>query len=332
MGASQESTELEIPNGWFAIAWSADLVAGDVKRARYFDRELAVFRTRSGEVRVLDAYCPHLGAHLAEGGRVVGETVRCPFHGWQFGGDGVCVNIPYSKKAPPAKARVKSWPVCERNGFVFVWHHHEDAAPGWEIPELPEFTDPRWTTPRQFELKVPVHIQDMAENNCDPVHFRFVHGNLYDIESTVEPGSEPHFFRALSWSTQVTPQGTFKTELERNTWGLGLVSVGINGIGNAGLLMLAATSPIDRHNTHSRWLFTVTEDMADLAGEDFIDAMSKGVLQDMRIWQNKIHRATPVLCEADGELAFFRKWVRQFYPGGGRSRRLHSANGILARA
>ena len=88
-------------------------------------------------------------------------------------------------------------------------------------------------------------------------------------------------------------------------------------------LMLAATSPVDECNTHSRWLFTVTEDMADLAGEDFISGFSQGVLQDMRIWKNKIHRASPVLCDADKELAFFRKWVRQFYPprrGGAKER------------
>ncbi len=314
MVAPQEQTELPIPNGWFAIAWSSDLVAGTVQRARYFDRELVLYRTRDGALHVLDAYCPHLGAHLGEGGRVIGETIRCPFHGWQFGGDGVCVNVPYSKKPPPAKARLRSWPVCERNGFVFVWHHHESVEPAWQPPQLPEFSDPNWTEPRKLELKVPIHIQDMAENNCDPVHFRFVHGNLALGESSITPGDEPHFFRAWSRSTQQTPLGTFETELERNTWGLGLVSVRTRGIGEAGLMMLAATSPIDRTNTHSRWLFTVTRDMADLAGEDFIDALGQGVLQDMRIWKNKIHRPAPVLCDADTDLAFFRKWVRQFYP------------------
>src|SRR6185436_3368986 len=64
-------TELPIPNGWFAVAWSKDFVPGDVKRARYFGQDLVLFRTRDGHMRVLDAYCPHLGAHLAEGGRVV---------------------------------------------------------------------------------------------------------------------------------------------------------------------------------------------------------------------------------------------------------------------
>ena len=58
-----------IPNGWYAVAWSKDLGVGDVQRIRYFDNEMVLFRTRSGKARVLDAYCPHLGAHLAEGGR-----------------------------------------------------------------------------------------------------------------------------------------------------------------------------------------------------------------------------------------------------------------------
>ena len=72
-----QHAQLPIPNGWFAVAWSKDLVDGEVKRTRYFGEELVVFRTRSGVVRVLDAYCVHLGAHIGEGGRVIGENRGC---------------------------------------------------------------------------------------------------------------------------------------------------------------------------------------------------------------------------------------------------------------
>lgn len=60
----------------------------------------AVFRNTNGVVRVLDAYCPHLGADMAAGGRVVNEDcLQCPFHGWTFSGStGKCVDIPYTKK------------------------------------------------------------------------------------------------------------------------------------------------------------------------------------------------------------------------------------------
>lgn len=60
---------------------------------------MAVFRGQDGEDYVVDAYCPHLGANLAVGGRVVGNCIECPFHGWQFrGNDGKCVKIPYAEK------------------------------------------------------------------------------------------------------------------------------------------------------------------------------------------------------------------------------------------
>lgn len=98
-------TTLPIPNGWFAVAWSKDLAAGEVRRLRSFDNEMVLFRTRSGRVCLLDAYCAHLGAHLAEGGRVVDESVRCPFHAWQYDGSGKCVHIfPMRRRFPRERA------------------------------------------------------------------------------------------------------------------------------------------------------------------------------------------------------------------------------------
>ena len=306
--------ELPIPNGWFAVAWGKDLVDGEVKRRRYFGEELVMFRTRSGVVRVLNAYCVHLGAHIGEGGRVIGENIRCPFHGWTYDGGGKCVEIPYCKDhAPPAAARLRSWPVVERNRMIFVWHHAEGLPPSWDVPVMPEIGDPNWTEPRLFELEVPVHMQDMAENNCDPAHFHFVHGNTQIPKQTIEYGEGGRFMRVSGNHETETLMGTFKVRLDRDCWGLGLAAVRMVGIPDAGLLMFSSTSPVDSRNTNSRWLFTVSKNLADLAGEDFIEHLSTGVLQDMRIWKNKIHRASPVLCQADTFLVEFRKWVRQFY-------------------
>jgi phenylpropionate dioxygenase-like ring-hydroxylating dioxygenase large terminal subunit len=305
-------TELPIPNGWFAVAFSRELAPGEVKRIHYFDEDLVLFRTRAGEAKVLDAYCAHLGAHLAEGGRVVGETIRCPFHGWRYDGSGACVEIPYCQKIPP-RARLRGWEVVERNCLIFVWHHAEGKPAEWQVPELPEFSRAEWTEPRTFELAVPVHMQDMHENNNDPVHFHFVHGNLQMPRSEIELREGGRVMHMLTRQRRETPYGTFDTTLETDSWGLGLAAVRIAGIGNAGLLMFSSTSPVDRRNAHSRWVFTVTRDMADVAGEDFVQGLSTGVMQDMRIWANKVHRAAPVLCEADVYLAEFRKWARQFY-------------------
>ena len=56
--------DLPIPFGWYAVSLSHELEVGQVKPAEYFGREMVLFRTESGEAKVLDAYCPHLGAHL----------------------------------------------------------------------------------------------------------------------------------------------------------------------------------------------------------------------------------------------------------------------------
>lgn len=312
--SSRHHTALPLPNGWFAVGWSRDLLPGDVKPIRVFGEDLVLFRSREGEAKVLDAYCPHLGAHLGEGGRVHGNTLRCPFHAWRFDGDtGECVEIPYCEKIPP-RARVRAWPVLEANRMIFVWYHAEGKAPEWDVPIMPEFSDDEWTEPRLHEMEVPAHLQEMSENNCDPVHFHYVH-SMQDLpeQSKIEFGEDGRFFRITDEGERKTPFGTFHTVLERDTWQIGISSVRTKGIPGAGLLMFTSTTPIDAENCISRWALTVTNNMADVAGEEWMTGLTKGVLEDLRIWKNKVHRARPVLCEADTYLAHFRQWTKQFY-------------------
>jgi nitrite reductase/ring-hydroxylating ferredoxin subunit len=309
----RENTVLPIPNGWFAVEWSKELIDGQVKSIHYFGEDLVIFRGRSGQAHVLDPYCPHLGAHLGEGGRVVGEGIRCPFHGWTYdGASGQCTQIPYCERIP-AKAAVRSWPVCEKNGMIFVWHHVDGEAPSWDFPLIEAIGHPDWSMPRTFELEVPVHVQDMHENNNDPVHFQFVHGNLEPLPSEITYAADGRAYRISSTQERDTPYGRFTTTLIRDSWGIGLSAVSTEGIPNAGLMMFSSTTPISHDRTFSRWLLTATNNMVDLAGEDFMNGLTTGVMQDLRIWSNKVHRARPVLCEADTYLAEFRQWVKQFY-------------------
>jgi phenylpropionate dioxygenase-like ring-hydroxylating dioxygenase large terminal subunit len=108
------------PRGWFVVGFSEDLEPEQVRPARYFDRDFVIWRTSSGQARVFDAHCPHLGAHLGHGGKVEGDSIRCPFHSWGFDATGQCTDIPYASRVPP-KARVRSWPTLERNGMVMMW-------------------------------------------------------------------------------------------------------------------------------------------------------------------------------------------------------------------
>ena len=97
LSATKRNIDLPIPYGWFAICYSDELQAGQVKPLNYFDQELVVWRGDDGNARVLDAYCPHLGAHMGYGGKVDGNHLQCPFHAWRWNGEGAAVAIPYSK-------------------------------------------------------------------------------------------------------------------------------------------------------------------------------------------------------------------------------------------
>jgi phenylpropionate dioxygenase-like ring-hydroxylating dioxygenase large terminal subunit len=163
--------------GWYAIAFSAELAAGQVVTRRLAGRELVVFRTRSGRVAAAEAHCPHRGAHLGHGGTVTGECLRCPFHGLKFDVTGSCVSAPSGP--PPARARLAMLPLRETSGFVLAHHDPTGAAPSWEVrpgPHPAGDTDagipaPAWHRSWRFRGC----LQDVTENAFDTTHFTELH-------------------------------------------------------------------------------------------------------------------------------------------------------------
>ncbi|XP_018378415.1 PREDICTED: cholesterol 7-desaturase-like [Trachymyrmex cornetzi] len=164
------------PNGWFALLESSQIEKGQVKHVSALGENFAVFRTERGVINILDAYCPHLGANMAEGGRVKGDCLECPFHSWTFRGeDGYCENIPYAEKVPHV-ARVKVWKSCEVNHIIFVWYHSESVEPDWQPQPHTCISNGSWRYQGRNEYLINCHIQDIAENGADPAHLTSVHG------------------------------------------------------------------------------------------------------------------------------------------------------------
>ena len=87
------------PNGWRVVAESREVSAGSIKRVAVAGQQLIVTRSLLDQsVSVTDAYCPHLGANLAQGGIVLGDCIQCPFHKWSFDlKTGKCNEIPDSR-------------------------------------------------------------------------------------------------------------------------------------------------------------------------------------------------------------------------------------------
>ncbi len=308
----QRSFPFTLPDGWFQVAYSDELAPGAVIPLRYFARDLVGFRSESGDARVLDAFCPHLGAHIGYGGKVVGDSIQCPFHAWRFDGTGACVEVPYAKKIP-AKARLASLPTAEANGMVFVWHHAEGKPPQWSLPAVPEIGDPAWTPYRRHRWTIRTRNQEMAENAVDRAHFRYVHGTRNVPESEVSIDGPR--LRSVQRAKLLTPRGMVDGGIESNSFGFGCGITRFTGICET--VLLGCTTPIDLETVDVRFSFTVKRehgnDTERGVGGAIIDDIVKQMGEDIPIWENKVFRPRPVLCDGDGPIALFRRWCRQFY-------------------
>jgi nitrite reductase/ring-hydroxylating ferredoxin subunit len=301
-----------LPDGWFPVAWSDELATGEVRPLRYFGTDLVAWRAEGGAVRVFDAFCPHLGAHLAHGGRVMGDTLRCPFHGWRFDGAGSCIEVPYARRIPP-RARVRAWPVCEKNGLVAVWHHSRGEPPVWEIPDVPEYGSPEWTPFERREWIVRSRNQELAENTVDQAHFKYVHGTSTVAET--EFRTDGPVLEVVSKSKMETPRGVVDGRIEIRTHGFGFGVTRFRGIVET--VLITAGAPIDLESVHMRLSFSVRKlansDATKGVGRAFIAEVEKQFSEDIPIWENKVHWEKPLLCDGDGPIAMLRSWGRQFY-------------------
>ncbi|MCH2171905.1 Rieske (2Fe-2S) protein [Myxococcota bacterium] len=302
-----------IPASWYAVAVSGDLAIGEVVSRDYFGRQLAVFRGEDGKPAVLDAHCPHLGAHLAHGGTVVGSRIRCPFHAWEFeGATGVCAHVPYAKRIPAA-AHVGAYPTVEKNGFVFAWYHPQDAPPSFELPDLREAGSEDWSTPDRYEWEVRTQIQEMGENGVDSAHFQFVHGALNVPTAEVESdGPSRRNYQPVNLKT---PRGEVDGGIESQVYGMGFAITRFTGICET--LELACSTPIDKESVHVRYAFTQPRvDGADPVGgvaAAIIRDIVKQMNEDIPIWENKKFCERPILCDGDGPIPEYRRWCKQFY-------------------
>jgi len=318
-----------IPFGWFALEYSSQLSVGEVKPLTYFGRELVLFRTESGEARVLDAFCPHLGAHLGHGGAVKGDRIACPFHGWQFDGDGVCQEVPYAKNMPPrvkGRQTIKPYPVIERNAMIWAWYHPGNASPDFEVETIPEIGSPDWTELDLYDWTINTIVQETGENGADVAHFMFVHSSPEMPEGKVTMDGVKRSTLLMNKVPRINDEG--ETDESGEDWEfieVNSVNVGpgqtIQRITRAfEVVMMGTITPIDDQHVHLRFVFTMPNSQSDMnkvLAEATRDNIAGGVEQDIPIWNHKRYVDDPILCDGDGPIAKYRKWFSQFYVAGG---------------
>lgn len=320
--------DLPVPWGWFAVAFSYELTRGRVLTRRLAGEEIVVWRAADGTVAATAPTCPHLGAHLGLG-RVHGDTVRCPFHGFTFDAAGRCTGTG-TDAAPPAGLGIRAWPARERNGAVLVWHHPDGTPPRFEVPELDPLPLSHLdrTTTACFELDG--HPVATSENSVDLSHLAVVHH--YTDVMMVEPFRAEGQVASASYSMtrpvgvpgdgrvralrRVTTHVRFDTRL----FGLGvsLVEAAIPRFGVRTRQLVLAT-PVAPGRIELRLSMQVVHDggrarrTAERIGVRFAArSFAHDVRQDLPIWGTQRYVPRPALAHGDGPIVPYRRWAQQF--------------------
>jgi len=160
-------------NGWYSAIWSHELRDKPVGKT-FLNEKVVLFRNDRGAVGALEDRCCHRAAPLSLG-EVSGAALACGYHGLKFDVNGRCVEVP-GQADVPAGAKVRSYPVHEKNNVVWIWMGDPAKADAAKIPDMPWLSDPKWaTTPGNLHVKA--NYQFIIDNLLDLTHVSYVHKN-----------------------------------------------------------------------------------------------------------------------------------------------------------
>jgi phenylpropionate dioxygenase-like ring-hydroxylating dioxygenase large terminal subunit len=318
------------PTGWFQIAWSEEIGVGDVRTMKYFDQEMVAWRSESGQLTVMNAYCEHLGAHLGFGGTVVGEALQCPFHGWQWNQQGRNVCIPYEDR-PNRGRRITTYPVIERNESVYIWHDIDGREPFFDAPDVfASFGDGSsaadyYPQQRLREQGLEMHPQYVLENGVDVAHFKYVH------DTPISPIFTRHDFAGpISYvDFTITFEGDDGQKIEDVNSGVEAINggLGIAVTKSWGMIdnrTISAITPVDESTSDVRFMVYIgrtpnakNPERAAAKAEEFGLEVIRQFRQDIHIWAHQRYSDPPALAQSEHEgFTAIRKWALQFYPDG----------------
>ncbi|MBR8838039.1 MAG: aromatic ring-hydroxylating dioxygenase subunit alpha [Stigonema ocellatum SAG 48.90 = DSM 106950] len=196
-----------LKNFWYACEFSA-AVTNQPKQVRMLNQKFVLYRNTQGQVVALKDQCPHRGAALSLGW-IEGGCIRCPYHGWKYQADGRCIDIPANTLGTPIppKARVESYPVQEKYGFIWIFYGDLPDVKRPPIPPLPEFDDQ--TLHRSYlDFQVNTHYTRVLENSLDISHLPIVHANSFGAGFKQNPNVEDYEIQDEGWG--ISARSTYK--------------------------------------------------------------------------------------------------------------------------
>ncbi|WP_405464273.1 aromatic ring-hydroxylating dioxygenase subunit alpha [Streptomyces jietaisiensis] len=184
-----------IPNQWYPILQTSEIQREKPTGVRRMGEELVLWRDLDGTLVCQTARCPHKGANIGDG-RLKGNTVECPYHGFRFDAEGTCKVVPALGAGAriPASLKLRTYPVREQHGLVWLWWGEErEHLPAIELPaELVGNSRPYET----ISWTRPLHYTRYIESLLEFYHVTFVHRDHWtnNIDYTFMYGTARRFW------------------------------------------------------------------------------------------------------------------------------------------
>ena len=321
-------------NMWYVVADLKEITSAP-KHVKVLGQNLVVFRTDDGTIACLSDICVHRGASLSRG-RVVDGCVECPYHGWRFNKDGVCTKIPSQEPGAriPSQARVDSYPVAIRYGWVWAFMGDLPEAQRPPLPEFPEYDNPEWKKIRG-EYIWNADYARVVENGLDFSHAPFVHPSFGDPEHAVIEDFE---IKAHEWGAGATV--SYLPPMYTGVWKLlrrkrspvranpsfhmsgALMCLKVHITDTWTQVIYDVNTPVDEHTTHTRWIHARNFMKGNWADRDAFKRVQAIFVQDAVVVENIQPQILPVdLAEelslkSDGLQMAFRRMRRNFIKRG----------------
>jgi nitrite reductase/ring-hydroxylating ferredoxin subunit len=282
---TSEEVSLALRHCWQPVARVQDLESGP-QRVVLLGEALAVFLTESGKPAVVADRCAHRGASLSMG-KVAGNSIQCPYHGWEWGESGACTRIPSlpDQSQIPARARIPAFPA--RRHWGLVWTVLEE--PLGELPTMPWFDEEEWTWGHGTPFELPVGMGIMIENFRDVAHFAFVHqATLGAMPEVIEPlHPERDGFRVTLRRKMLAGEGADEIwgslrELHTHAIAPNFTSGQILSVKGERCLLHAARAISSTESAHY-WIAGITEDYDEYSVEEAIEFEQRLYAEDCAI-------------------------------------------------
>jgi phenylpropionate dioxygenase-like ring-hydroxylating dioxygenase large terminal subunit len=173
-------------NCWWVGATSAEVADRPVSRW-LLDQRVVMYRQQDGGLVALEDRCAHRAAPLSDG-KIEGDDLICPYHGFRYNPAGACVDIPSQDKAPRS-VKVRAFPSRELAGFVWLWMGDPTLADEKLLPDVPWFADSNFLQ-ISGDMHTACNYMLIHENLLDLTHFAFLHADTLQQNGWDGPPSE----------------------------------------------------------------------------------------------------------------------------------------------